>query len=42
MARLPTLKQSQMDDRQKQVYDVIAKALEEMCARPTGDLASPG
>ena len=34
MARLPTLKQSQMDDRQKQVYSVIS-------AGPRGNVRGP-
>ena len=34
MARLPALKQSQMDDRQKQVYDVIATG-------PRGNVRGP-
>ena len=31
MARLPALEQGQMNDRQKQVYDVIASGPEEVC-----------
>ena len=34
MAGLPTIKQSQMDDRQKQVYDVIASG-------PRGNVRGP-
>ena len=34
MARLPAIKQSQMDDRQKQVYDVIATG-------PRGNVRGP-